>query len=203
MTVFDRDNLDAQTLRYLLDAAANADIAHFMNNGSFSALLHEVQVHFGVDKPTVTAARRLEGRIRSWDVFDDALSNAEGNFRESSQMLRDIGTDEQSLGIWLESMILHDDLQTKLSESPLLPTQSCPSSLLHPSMASSAVSHDDFITFVRAYIGVACVFAVWGWADSLGSDHCREQTLAVVRLWQTVDGYSQVRFPNCCRQCRY
>ncbi|KAK7054072.1 hypothetical protein R3P38DRAFT_2854473 [Favolaschia claudopus] len=36
----------------------------------------------------------------------------------------------------------------------------------------------DLISFIRAFIGVACVLAVWAWTDSLGNDECRAQTLA-------------------------
>ena len=110
-------------------------------------------------------------------------------------MMKDIGSEEQSLGIWLASMTLHDDLVTKLSDNPAS-LQRYPK--LFGRGVSSSVSHDDFIALVRGYIGVASVFAVWSWADSLGNDLCRERILAVLRLWQGVDGYHEVRsLPKC------
>ena len=47
--------------------------------------------------------------------------------------------------------------------------------------------------FLRAFIGVSCVLAVYAWADSLPDEFCRERSLAILRLWQGVDGYREVR----------
>ena len=91
------------------------------------------------------------------------------------------------MGTWLESMMIHDDIVTKLAENPILPVPS------NPPFAMNIVSHDDYITFVRAYVGVASVLSVFAWADSLGNDVCREHALAVLHLWQGVDGYREVK----------
>ena len=54
------------------------------------------------------------------------------------------------------------------------------------------VSHDEFISFLRAFIGIGSVLAVYAWSDSLPNDRCRERVLGVVRLWQGVRGYREV-----------
>lgn len=173
---------------FLLDAVANVDIARELHADFFTVILHEIQGSARVSKPTQLVARRLFARIRGWHFFEDALSNTRGDFNKSSSMLRDIGTEEQSMGIWLESMMIHDDIVTKLAENPVLPVP-----LSNPPYAMNIASHDDYITLVRAYIGVASVLSVFAWTDSLGNDVCREHTLAVLHLWQKVDGYREVR----------
>jgi hypothetical protein len=191
-SIFDAQTLDEITVLRLLDAATNVDIARHLDNEYFLSLLREVQEDSRIDKPTQLAAKRLSSRIRQWQRFEDALSNTRGDFDEASNLLKDVGTEEQSMGIWLESMIIHDDMVTKLAENAVLPVpHSQPPFLLRNTL--NAVSHDDFVTFVRAYIGVASVLAVWAWADSLGNDSCRERTLAILHLWQGVDGYCEVR----------
>ena len=105
-------------------------------------------------------------------------------------MLKDVTTEEQAMGAWLESMITHDDMVIKLAENPVIPTQSLPSLRLHGAM--SVASHDVFIASVRAFVGVACVLAVWAWTDELGDDNCRERALAILHLWQGADGYRDV-----------
>lgn len=192
MSIFDPQTLDETTVLRLLEAATNIDIARHLNNQDFLDMLQAIQDSTGIDKHTQVAAQRLATRVKGWTCFEDALSNTRGDFDESVRLLQDIGTDENSTGIWLESMIIHEDLVTKLGENPVLPVaQSHPPLLLRNSV--NAVSHADFIVFVRAYIGVASVLAVWAWTDSLGNDSCREQALAVLRLWQGVDGYREVR----------
>jgi hypothetical protein len=175
-------------LLLLLDATANADIARHLHADPFPAILHEIQGSVRVGKPAQLTARRLFARIRGWHYFEDALSNTRGDFNESSGMLKDIGIEEQSMGTWLESMMIHDDIVTKLAENPVLPV---PQS--NPPYAMNITCHDDFVTFVRANIGVASVLSVFAWADSLGNDVCRQHTLAVLHLWQGVDGYREVR----------
>lgn len=194
-SIFDSETLDEPTVLRLLDAATNVDIARHLNNGYFLGLLREVQENSRIDKPTQLAAKRLSTRIRQWQRFEDALSNTRGDFDDASSFLKDIGTEEQSMGIWLESMIIHDDVVAKLAENAVLPVpHSQPPFLLRDTI--NAISHDDFVIFVRAYIGVASVLAVWAWADSLGNDVCRERALAILHLWQGVDGYREVSLFN-------
>lgn len=178
-------------LLQLLDAATNADIARWLNVDTFLDTLHELQIRSKDDKATQLAAHRLAGRIRSWDIFEDALTNPQGDFTGASLMLRDIGSNEHAIGVWLETMTIHDDLSTKLAGTPVLLTPTLPPPLFHDPALS--VLHDEFVAFVRAYIGVASVLTVLGWADSLPNDHCRERALAVLRSWQDIEGYANVR----------
>ncbi|KAJ8086999.1 hypothetical protein PM082_005824 [Marasmius tenuissimus] len=187
--VFDQNSLDSDSLLDLLDAAANADIARHLNSPSFLDILQEIQDNSSHDLSARKAARRLAVRITSWDTFEDSLTNTQADFDVAVAMIKDIGSEEQSLGIWLASMTLHDDLVTKLSDNPAN-LQRYPK--LFGRGASSSVSHDDFIALVRGYVGIASVFAVWSWADSLGNDMCRERILAVLHLWQGVDGYHEL-----------
>ncbi|KAF9037810.1 hypothetical protein BDZ89DRAFT_1061396 [Hymenopellis radicata] len=183
--VFDAQTLDDSALLYLLDAVANADLARHCGSEEFTGILTQCLESPTSDKATKTTARRLIDRIHAWSSLEDALSNMSDEYDACIGMIKDIGTEEKSLGIWLESMVLHQDLVTKLAEN------SVPSSPVYPS-SSGCVNHDGFITYVRAFIGVATVFVVWAWADSIGHDECRERTLAIVRLWQNVEGYREI-----------
>lgn len=165
-------------------------IASHFNEPPFLEMLHDIQTFPTFDKPMKLIAKRLEARISGWQLFEDALSNTQGNLIDSAAMLKDVGTDEHSAGIWLQSMITHESLAIKLAENPVLPTPSYPPLLMQGGPIS--VSHDTFISFVRAYIGVASVLAVYAWADSLGNDACREHTLAILHVWQGVEGYREV-----------
>ncbi|KAJ6616217.1 hypothetical protein B0H10DRAFT_2219617 [Mycena sp. CBHHK59/15] len=189
--VFDAPNMDESTLLRLLDAASNADIARHLNSDWFLAELDKIQESQITEKHAQGAARRLGARIRRWEAFEDALSNACGDFHESARLLNDMGLEEQSIAIWLETMLNHPNLVAKLAENPVLPCVAQPALLLRNALPT-VIAHQDFIAFVRAYIGVASVVAVWAWTDSLGNDECRAQTLAVIRLWQTVDGYREI-----------
>jgi hypothetical protein len=182
--------MDEITVLRLLDAVANVDIARHLNNNWFLGLLQTIQRTPMADRETQFAVRRLAARIQSWGLVEDALSNTQANFNEVASIMKDIGTEEKSFGIWLESMITHHDLVAKLAENPVLPVhQFSPPSLLHVPLS---VSHDEFIAFVRAYIGVSTVLAVYAWSDSVPNVRCRERALGVLRLWQGVDGYREV-----------
>lgn len=190
--MFDARVLDDTNINHLLDAAANVDIARRFSDASFLELLIEARDGPRTDKETQYAINRLISRVHGWQLFEDAISNPRGNFHDSARLLKDIGTGEQSLGIWLESMTIHDDIPAKLAGIAVPPSQICPPLLLGE--RPGPVTHDEFIAFVRAFVGVASVLAVWAWSDSLGHDMCREQSLAILHLWQNVSGYREVGF---------
>jgi len=184
-------NMDDSTLLRLLDASTNACIARHLSVPWFLSILSSIETAPAADRRTKTA-RRLIARLQQWQVFEDALSNTQADFHVAAGLMKDISTSEQSFGIWLECMITHPDLLTKVAENPVLPiAHPHPPVLLGSDL--SAVSHDEFVGFVRAYIGVASVLAVYAWSDSLPNVRCRERTLGVLRLWQGVDGYREVR----------
>lgn len=166
-------------------------MAKSFNNEWFIETLHEVEKCVTADKRTRALARQLIARIEGMGVFEDAISNTQGDFSRAAATLKDIGNHEQSFGTWLASMVTHQDLVDKLSENP---SMSVP--LQHPPLlfksSSSPVSHDEFIAFLRALIGVSCVLAVYAWADSLPKPQCRERTLSILRLWHGVEGYREV-----------
>ncbi|KAL0950200.1 hypothetical protein HGRIS_010192 [Hohenbuehelia grisea] len=54
------------------------------------------------------------------------------------------------------------------------------------------LDHSEFIAFVRAFLGIGCVLAVWAWADSVGDSACIERSLAVIRVWQGVEGFREI-----------
>lgn len=182
-------NLDRPTILYLLDAAASLDVSRQLNHHqTLEALIH-IRDNSSYDDGTRRAASRLYNRIKGWEVLEDSLLNTQSPFDAAAQLVKEIAAEENSFGIWLENMISNSDILDRLLETP--PSQP----LLYPPVmwqGSQVVSHDDFIAFLRAAVGIASVVAVYAWADSVPVEGCRERTLAVLRLWQNVNGYREV-----------
>ncbi|KAI0677202.1 hypothetical protein C8Q78DRAFT_74512 [Trametes maxima] len=189
--VFDLTTLaDETTLLRLLYAVANVDVAKRLNTQWFLELLVSISTDLSTEREIRFVAERLMKCLRGWCVLEDAFSNVQGDFAVAADMLKDIGLEEQSFGIWLESMVAHPNIVSSLAENPVLPI---PLPRLLPHRASNAPpSQDEFVASVRAYVGVACVLAVYAWSDSLPDERCRARVLGILRLWQDVDGYREI-----------
>lgn len=172
-------------------AATNPDIARSLNASWMEDVLKNSTNAALGDVHITRAAKELWSRVQAWAVLEDALTNTQADFNIAANALKEISADEQSFGIWLESMVMHEDVTSVLTEHPILPTP-----LPHPpplfQSSRVSISHDEYIAFLRALIGVSCVLAVYAWADSLPHEHCRERTLGIIRLWQGIDGYKEV-----------
>ncbi|PCH40888.1 hypothetical protein WOLCODRAFT_131584 [Wolfiporia cocos MD-104 SS10] len=189
--VFDASHMDESILLRLRDAAANADVARSLQSEWFLDLVNTISKDPNVDKATQNAAERLISMIQDWAVLEDTLSNTQGDLVSACKMLKEIGTDEQLLGVWLESMITHHDIAGVLSEIPVMPLPLPHPPYLFGSLKSS-ISHDEFVAFLRAVVGVAAVLAVYAFADAYPHKRCRERALGIIRLWQGVDGYREI-----------
>ncbi|KAG6331216.1 hypothetical protein ID866_7871 [Astraeus odoratus] len=187
--VFDASTLDEDTVLALLDASANPDIARLFDTDWFKNILHSTQTLPGAEPEFRKSVRRLMSRFEDWRIFGEALSNPDGDFISASMFMRDVGSEEKSFGIWLSCMIAHDDLLSSTQNAPTL-DQNLSGPLWDSALTD--ISYAEFLSFVKAYVGVACVLAVYAWSDSLPNDHCRERTLGVLRLWQGVPGYREI-----------
>ena len=192
---------DTLTLKTLTDACSNALIArHFLTQTSLLGIISDMRdsPHFTSDRALVSSIDRLRTRILGWQAFERALSHQHGenDWSRPAGLVYDVCQEEQALGNWLASMILHDDILARLAKSPPPMAQSTPPVLFHCDLdgedESALITHDDFLAFVRACVGIVAVLGVLAWADSVGNVDCRERTLAVIHLWQTVDGYREV-----------
>ncbi|CDO69568.1 hypothetical protein BN946_scf184759.g8 [Trametes cinnabarina] len=137
---------DETTLARLLYAAANADVARRLDRPEFLELLSSMASDYNTNRDVRSTARRLLARLRGWSLLEDAFSNTQGDFIAAASTLKDIGTEEQSFGIWLESMIAHDDIVSSLTDNPVLPV-TLPRILLHRASFGSP-SQDEFIAFI-------------------------------------------------------
>ncbi|EJD01547.1 uncharacterized protein FOMMEDRAFT_90409 [Fomitiporia mediterranea MF3/22] len=187
--MYTEPNLDRPTLLYLLDAAANLDVSRRLNDEqTLNAILH-IRDNPSQEEGARRAANRLFNRIKGWEVLEDSLLNTQAAFGVAAHLIREIAAEENSFGIWLENMTSNHEVLDRLQETP--PTQA----ISHPPVMwqdVQTVSHDDFIAFIRAAVGVAAAVAVYAWADSVPVEVCRERTLAVLRLWQNVHGYREI-----------
>jgi hypothetical protein len=193
LEIFNEQTLDETTVLCLAEAAASCEISrYFLDDPSFMQSLENLVTSVKSPKIVQKALRKLINRIYGWRTFEDALENPEGDFVVSSAFLKDISLDEFALGCWLECMISREELTNKLATNPV-PSDPRPplKSLFQGNMAS--VSHEEFIMFVRAFLGVSTVLSMLAWSDSLGNDSCCERTLNILVVWQSVNGYREVR----------
>ncbi|THH02170.1 hypothetical protein EW026_g658 [Hermanssonia centrifuga] len=102
--VFDASNMDEATLLDLLDATSNADIARHLSAKWFIDTVKSIENDTSSDRETRTVARQLLARLEGMSVFEDALTNTQGDFSRAAATLKEIGEREQSFGIWLEAM---------------------------------------------------------------------------------------------------
>lgn len=186
--IFESSTLDENALESLRDAASNPVIAHRFNDPNFKESLTSMSKNVAYDRRVRTLARQLLDRIEGMAVLEDAISNTQGDFIGAVAVLKDVACQEMSTGILLESLVAHPDLVDKLAENPTL--LGLPPTLFVK--RNMPVSHDEFIAFLRAFVGVGCVLAAYAWADSLPDERCRERSLSILRLWQGVDGYREV-----------
>ncbi|KAG1877575.1 hypothetical protein F4604DRAFT_1758254 [Suillus subluteus] len=174
-TIFDPSTLDEDALFTLLDASTNPDISRLLKASWFLNVLRAV-----LALPTVTpemkkACRRLSDRVGSWTVFEQALSGVpDADYTRAALFLKDIGKEEKNAPAY-EGVY--------------------PLDLMSGMNPSEEITHSEFMAFVRAYVGVASVLAVYAWSDSLPNLHCRERTLGVLRLWQEIPGYRAIISP--------
>ncbi|KDR84049.1 hypothetical protein GALMADRAFT_236653 [Galerina marginata CBS 339.88] len=189
--VFNEKTLDETNTILLRDAAANIEIArYFSEDQPFLRSLEELHKSPKTEKPVQKALNKLLTRMRGWRSFEDALINPSGDFAGSAAFLKDIAIGEHSVGCWLECMINHDNLVAKLAATPPRDSGSLPPLLFQERLPEP--SHESFIVFVRALMGVLTVLGSLAWADSIGNDQCRERSLAVLLLWQGIDGYREI-----------
>jgi hypothetical protein len=116
--VFNARTMDESTLLRLLDVVSNTNIARYFSGSGFLAELDKLQASPTVEKYAKAVARRLSVRIYRWEAWENALSNPGGDVHEAAQMLHDVGREEQSTGIWLETVLNHTNLVTKLATNP-------------------------------------------------------------------------------------
>jgi hypothetical protein len=186
--MFDRTNLDRLTILDLVDACANVEIARHL--GGIAPVLQRLSAlrdGHGGDAEAGMPAKQILDVMNGWDAFEDALTNTQGRFEEATTFLEQITVDEMTFGTWLLTMITNPRLVEKLADNPEAHTH-----LQNLWSSPDIQSHDNFVAFVRALIGVAAVVVVYAWADSVPIFETRAKALSLLRLWQKVDGYREV-----------
>ena len=194
LEIFNGQTLDETTVLCLAEAAASFEISrYFLDDPSFMQSLENQVSSAATPKLVQKALKKLIDRIYGWRTFEDALGNAEGDFVASSSFLEDISSDEFALGCWVGCMISREELTQKFASNPV-PSDRYPyfQSLFQGRM--TPISHEEFIMFVRALLGVSTVLSMLAWSDSLGNDLCCERTLNFLVVWQSVNGYREVKF---------
>ncbi|KAF5333157.1 hypothetical protein D9611_002711 [Ephemerocybe angulata] len=189
--IFDETTVDEYVMVYLLQACANRDVAaHISKNAILLDLFETLQASSKVDPIIQASAKRLLDRIQGWSVFEDCLVNSKGDFPNAIKFLKDITLEENSLGIWLSCVLLNSELYNPLVREDTSTWDALPLQLFRN--GGTACNHDEFLTFVRALVGVIAVTAAFAFADGLPYELCRERTLAIINIWQSVEGYDTI-----------
>ncbi|KAI0065773.1 hypothetical protein BV25DRAFT_1798238 [Artomyces pyxidatus] len=184
--IFDASTMDEDTLDHLLAAAANPDIARHLTETALGNELSAMQRSPLFDVYTKRAARRLNERLQAWVCLSDAFQRTDADFPAACDFLRELGTDEPSFGVALHAFIANDAIVARLSEQPV---PDAPSFGQHD---GAVATHSEFITYMRAWIGISGVLAVYAWADSEPNIRCRERAFGILRVWQGTKGYREI-----------
>ena len=156
-------------------------------------MLLAVQHNAAADAATKSFAGALVVRIRGWEVLTDALWNTQADFETAVELVRAAGMEEPMFGVLLAALVSHNEIFTRLAEKPVLPrSPPHPPVLMQEAGERGQPTHDEFVAFLRTFIGVSCVLAVYAYTDSLPNKKCRERVLGILRVWQGVKGYREV-----------
>ena len=127
--VFDTSNMDKDVLQRIHECVANIEIVRALQQQApFMDLLSSIAKNGGISQERRILARKIIERMDGVLIFEDAISNTQGDYAKSARTLSEICTSEYSFGIWLQSMITNEDLLDRLAEYPPLaiPLQSVP-----------------------------------------------------------------------------
>jgi hypothetical protein len=166
---------------------------HIVEDQSLLELFESLAKDDKASAYTQTTAKRIVERVKGWKSFQGCLANGEQDYSSAVKFLKDVLTEENSTGIWLSCMVLNSDLFEALVKIES-PTATLPPPLFRNE--ALAVSQAEFLAFVRGLVGALGVLTAWAWADSLPYDACRERALAILNVWQSVDGYDNVCNPD-------
>ncbi len=160
--------MDEDTLDHLLVAAANPDIAKEFTAADLPKELETVANRPGEDPFVKRAAQRVIDRLRGWEVLSAAIKAPDSSFIPAREVLRDLGSDESSFGVALHAFVTHPDLAATIAEA-------------------------EGLVELRAWVGIACVLAAYAWADSVPNELCRSRAFDIMRVWQNIPHYREVR----------
>ncbi|KZT42990.1 hypothetical protein SISSUDRAFT_800120 [Sistotremastrum suecicum HHB10207 ss-3] len=179
-----------EDIQLMYTAVANPSLARILDRDSWRNSILDV-IQNPVTSSSQDACTLLRERILGQRAFDKLSLDGINEQHLIFDWLWNIGSREQSLGIWL-SAIIEDtsfssacaDINGIASPEPLKP-------LVYYKNGLEATNRE-LLSLVRAFIGVASCLAAFAWADSLPDKHCRARLIKVFRLWQQMDGYSEI-----------
>jgi len=86
-------------------------------------------------------------RLRGWDVLSAAIRDPDSSFIPAREVLRDLGSDESSLGVALCMRSSHPDLSATIAEA-------------------------EGLVELRAWVGITCLLAAYPLADGVPNGLC-------------------------------
>ncbi|KAF8492904.1 hypothetical protein JB92DRAFT_3236124 [Gautieria morchelliformis] len=187
--VFEMHLLDKHILERLHDAAANPTIAHALGSTPVLATLQSFQNAHAPSRPAKLAAAALQQRVLGWGRFEKALSSPQPDLVTVAQWIKELASEDMTFGVFLVSMLENDASLLKVSQLPIQEPPVRPTALWS---STSLASFYEFVAFLRAFLGIAHMMAVMCWANHVADTSSTERILAMLRLWQEVEGYREI-----------
>jgi hypothetical protein len=171
-----RIGLDDHTRPNLTGAAANPSLTPFLTACDFASA-----------HPSGSDLINLRNTIQGRAMFDKALSSRRDqlgvvDYTTISHWLDLVILSERALGVWSLSLL----------ETNIMEDSESVASLKVNGNHFIVENQEDLLSYIRVILGIATVFAVWGWSDSIRSGPTIERALGVLRTWQCVPGYNSV-----------
>jgi hypothetical protein len=183
---FSRFSISYDTLARLNEAAANRQIASFLNSASFHRSLDSSLGSPSLDPDYNALASSLKLRLQGWEVLSDALHNTKGTFDIALAFVDNLLEEQSSLGVWAQYLVEDSDFLLRLSENPSM------SGSPPLSVEEACTSHEAFVAYVRGFIGITFTVCVFLYADINRHDQISERILDIIRLWRACPGYREV-----------
>jgi hypothetical protein len=185
-TTFTQSSISYDTIARLNEAAANLNMSTFLNSEPFLRSLDRILGDPTLEADQTALSRSLKLRLHGWNALSDALLNTRGDFKAALAFLADLVEDQSSLGVWLGYLASDSDFLVRLSENP---SMSAPPPL---SPEDACTSHDTFVSYLRAFIGIAFTICSLLSVNRNESEALSERFLTIIRLWRSYPGYREV-----------
>jgi hypothetical protein len=184
---FARTTITYDTLARLTEAASNQHVAAFLNSEAAHRNLGTVLNDLALDPDHAALVKSLKARLQGWDILSDALHNTRGGFATALAFIDDLVEDQSSLGVWMHYLAEDPEFLSRLSENPSI------SGPPPPSIEEACTSHDTFVSYLRALIGVGLTTCVLLYTDGRRHPEVGEKILDIIQLWRLCPGYREVR----------
>ncbi|KAF8528781.1 hypothetical protein BU17DRAFT_79936 [Hysterangium stoloniferum] len=186
--IFESQLLDKHIVERLHDAIANPHIAQALNSTTMMGNLQTFANSHTTTPQTKAAINALQARLLGWERFRQTLSGHPADIATLGLWIKELTSDDMTCGSFIHSLIYDDSLSSLIHDCPPQEPPTDPIALWN----STVTSCSEIVAFLRALLGICCLLVALSYADDASMIPCIEKGLAVIRLWQETDGYSEI-----------